>query len=539
MESYKNLKRSYEGFNTLVDPLQKSVRLHLRIISALLILHVGLFVGVLLLFYDPYTVRASFQWLLCQAICVFFPLTPMQYMEPDGTLIIRTAEEIYNSPQLFEFALYYLYDMRNTFLWCMAIYLLYPFFLIWTRRRGESLSNKLHVSGANLITDKQYRQQLRRNKDKTNIPCGKVKMPVSAEAKHCLMLGVGDSARKEFVGQLIGHLKKRNDKAIIYDPGGAFIDNYFDEQSDFIFNPVDSRTLGWTLTNEIDSKMDIDAITSCLLSDLNDSKDAVKAVYAGVLSACLHKKKGLNTDIYDLLSGSFPSISNALEGIGSAQKGYRYISDPTSRHAVAIFSIVAQYAKCFEMMTYNDGPFAMKDWLFKPGGMIFVNTELNAHDKLMPVLTLFLDLMCQRLLSFKNNLDHPVFYIFNDFVSLKRKNYLLRMLMASGGKGGRVFLGCHDFDQIDAVYGRDTRQLMVNNCGNHLFFKIANPVSAKISSDLIGETEFFETGRTLTETSSSMSKKREPLVFATDLMNMPLNEAVVRFSGYDPLITQF
>jgi type IV secretory pathway TraG/TraD family ATPase VirD4 len=189
-------------------------------------------------------------------------------------------------------------------------------------------------------------------------------------------------------------------------------------------------------------------------------------------------------------------------------------------------------------MRFNDGQFRMRKWLNDPGGCIFISTDLKAHDKLMPVLTLFLDLLFQRLLS-SEKLNHPVYYILNDFISLKRANYLQRMLLASASKGGRVFLGCQDFDQIDKVYDRDDRYLIVNNCGNFVFFRITNPVSAKICSDIIGETEFVETGRTLTGASKQLQKKREPLLFPTDIMNMNPRFAIARFSGYDPVMTSF
>ncbi|KPA11605.1 conjugal transfer protein TraD [Candidatus Magnetomorum sp. HK-1] len=541
MDKYKYHGKSYEGFETLIDPVKKSFRLQKRIFSALLILHTAFFIGVICYTYDDYTIRSSFQWLLCKGISVFFPYTPMSFMEPDGKMIIISAQDIYENSNLSSFAQYYLIQMLINFGCCAIIYLTFPFLLVWARKRSRKLSHKRYLSGANLTSSKKFKKIVRKKKDKVSIPCGKIKIPERVESKHCLMMGVTDSARSTFICQLINHLKKRNDKIIVYDSGGQYLSRFYNPETDFIFNPVDKRTIGWSLINEIDSKQDHDAITSCLLSDIKspEMKEIAKSVYSGIFSSCIHNKKIKNSDIYKLVSGDFPSISQELKDVKEATEGYRHISDPSSRHAMSVFSIVSQYAKCFEYMTYNDGPFRIKQWLKQPGGIIFVSTDLNSHDKLMPVLTLFLDLLCQRLLALPEQLKHPVYYILDDFVSLKRKNYLLRMLLASASKGGRVFLGCQDFDQIDNLYTRDARHLMVNNCGNHLFFRVTNPLSAKICSEIIGETEFFESGRTLTGTSPQMQKKREPLVFPTDIMNMGINQALVRFSGYDPLMTTF
>ena len=502
MDKYRFYGKSYEGFETLVEPVKKSFRLQVRIFWALLIFHSILFFASIMYFYDDYTIRTSFQWLICKGISDFFPYTPMSYMQPDGTRLIISAQELINHPQISSFARYYLYQMLYILGYCSIIYLTAPLFLIWVRKRSRQFSQQLYMSGANLISAKQYNAMVRKKKDKTDIPCGKIKIPVSSESKHCLMMGV-ESARELFVCQLIQHLKKNNQKIIVYDPSGTYLSKFYNPETDYIFNPIDKRTLGWSVINEIESSLDSDAIASCLLSDSSNAemKANVKSVYSGIFSACIHNKKTRNTDIYDLLCSDFPSISQSLKDIDGAKKGYRHISDPSSRHAMSVFSVVSQYAKCFEYMSYNDGPFKIKQWLKQPGGSIFVSSELNSHDKLTPVLTLFLDLLCQRLLSLSEKLNHSIYYILNDFISLKRKNYLIRMLLASGTKGGKIFLGCKDFDQVDNVYTRDNRHMIVNNCGNYIFFRNPNPLSAKICSEIIGETEFFESGKTLTGTS--------------------------------------
>ena len=540
MDKYKYHGKSYEGFETLAEPVKKSFHYQIRILCAFMIFHFILYISSLVYFYDNYTIRTSFHWLFCKGVSVFFPYAPMLYIQPDGTELIVNAKEISTNQKLSTFANYYLWEMLYLFRNCGIIYLPYLIIIIWARKRSRKLSNKKFVSGANLISSKQFKRKVRKKKDKLNIPCGKVKMPLSSESKHCLMMGI-DSARDIFVCQLIQHLKKNNQKCIVYDPLGNYLSRFYNPETDYIFNPIDTRTLGWTLINEIETEMDIDAITSCLLSDISNAaiKESVKSIYSGIFKACRFKKKDKNMDIYKLLSGDFKSISESMKGIDAAKEGYRHIKDHSSRHAMSVFPVITQYAKCFEYMKKNDGPFNIKKWLKQPGGSIFVSSNLNYHDKLTPVLTLFLDLLCQRLLSFSAKLDHSVYYIFNNFISLKKKNYLMRMLLASELKGGRVFLGCSDFDQIDDVYRQDGRHMIVSNCGNYIFFQITNPVSAKRCSEIIGETEFFESKKQLIGIDKELQKKREPLIFATDFINMDINKAVVRFSGYKPLITTF
>ena len=430
--------------------------------------------------------------------------------------------------------------MLFIFGYCAIIYLTAPLFVMWARKRSRQLSDKLYMSGANLISPKHFNAMVKKKKDKLNIPCGKIRMPVSSESKHCLMMGLG-SARDAFVCQLIHHLKKNNQKTIVYDPSGTYLSRFYNPETDYIFNPIDNRTLGWSLINEIESGLDSDAFTSSLLSDVRNAeiKENVKSIYSGIFAACKKRKKTTNLDIYKLLSEDFKTISQALEDVDDAKEGYRLISDHSSREARSLFSVVSQYTKSFEYLKDNDGSFQTRQWLKQPGGTIFISSDLNSHDKLVPGLTLFIDLLCQRLLTFSEKTTHSVYYILNDFISLKRKNYLLRMLMTSGSKGARIFLGCNDFVQIDDLYTRDYRHMIVNNCGNYIFFKITNPLTAKICSEIIGETEFVESGKTLTGTSQHLQKKREPLVFETDFMNMDTQKAVVRFSGYDPLITSF
>jgi hypothetical protein len=262
MNKYKFHGKSYEGFETLVTPVKKSFQLQVRIFIALFILQTCLFGVVIWFMYDNYTTRASFMWLLCKGVSIFFPHTPMYFIQPDGTKIVISAQKIFLNAELASFACYYLNEMLSVFGGCAIVYLTYPLFLIWTRNRSRKMLYKKYISGTNLISSHQLKKDVRKKKDKMRIPCGTIQMPVSSEEKHCLMMGINDSDRKAFVSQLIQYLKKNNHKIIVYDPSGTYISHFYDPETDIIFNPIDTRTIGWSIINEIETNLDHDAITS-------------------------------------------------------------------------------------------------------------------------------------------------------------------------------------------------------------------------------------------------------------------------------------
>jgi type IV secretory pathway TraG/TraD family ATPase VirD4 len=114
-------------------------------------------------------------------------------------------------------------------------------------------------------------------------------------------------------------------------------------------------------------------------------------------------------------------------------------------------------------------------------------------------------------------------------------------------KGGCVFIGIQDYGQIDQTYSTNHRQSIINACGNKIIFNVDDPTSAKVSSDILSETEYIEMNKTRSMsvndnrdgTTLAERTKKESLFLPAELMKLPDLTAIIRFKTYDPLITTF
>jgi type IV secretory pathway TraG/TraD family ATPase VirD4 len=83
-------------------------------------------------------------------------------------------------------------------------------------------------------------------------------------------------------------------------------------------------------------------------------------------------------------------------------------------------------------------------------------------------------------------------YYFLDEASAIGRISVESALNQGAGKGASLWLLIQSFAQLDVVYGRETRDAIVNGCGLSIYFSVADPNTAKILSEKVGDVEYYE-----------------------------------------------
>jgi type IV secretory pathway TraG/TraD family ATPase VirD4 len=206
-----------------------------------------------------------------------------------------------------------------------------------------------------------------------------------------------------------------------------------------------------------------------------------------------------------------------------------------------------EYAKGLKYMAKIDGQFKIKDWLQNGKGMIYITNYSIIQEALRPILSLFVDLLGRQVLSLSESTERRIFFLLDEFGTLQRLPTIVKLLTMARSKGGCVFIGIQDYGQIDQTYSVNHRQSIINACGNKIIFNVDDPTSAKVSSDILSETEYIEMNKTRSMgvndnrdgTSLAERTKRESLIMPAELMKLPDLTAIVRFKAFDPLISTF
>ena len=426
----------------------------------------------------------------------------------------------------------------------MLAWLILPISLYQFKKRAKKQIEKKHLRGAKIV-------KKLRVKGKKDISIGNVKMPVDIECEHVFICGRPGVGKTVLLSQVIERVRERmrerkGAKAIIYDFKGDFVSRFYDKDRDILFNPLDKRCVGWSVFNEIQTMMDIDAVAHSLIPPAYQAdpfwNDAARDVLGGILRYLHLNNTKNNKDIWNAVSSSILDIERWLRDTKGAERGHVYIQDASSKQAMGVHSVMMQYCKAFEFMSNADGDFSIKDWLESDkSGFIFVTNYADIKDTLRPILSLFVDLLARKLLSMKDDFNRRVFFFLDEFGTLQRLSSIINLLTLSRSKGGSVWIGIQDIGQIDKLYTKDHRIAITNSCGTYVMFSVSDPETARFLSDKIGDAE-YEIGRKSVsmgpETyrdgiSIARERRVEKVLLASEIMNLEKLRAYLKLSGYD------
>jgi len=106
-----------------------------------------------------------------------------------------------------------------------------------------------------------------------SIPIGELKLRINDETCHVFVVGRTRSGKSQALKRVYYHLKKKGAKIFVYEAKGDYLPSYYDPKTDYILCPLDKRSVKWTLSNDLETLMDIDQVLSMgIIPDEPNSK---------------------------------------------------------------------------------------------------------------------------------------------------------------------------------------------------------------------------------------------------------------------------
>jgi len=500
----KNKEHAYQGFETWSNGLKMKFKMHMYIVIIFLAVHFAL--------------TMTLSWFLIGGVYT----TGIKYIFNCFRLFRFPDTAMLSDVGAFVFRKSILFFIVSAAIWCF-----YPVVVRRFTVRAGKQSAKEYIRGARIADDREVK------KIKGDLPFGSFRLPKSEEIKHVFAVGRPGTGKTVFLSGVAERLKERGEKAIVYDFKGDYISKFYDPETDIIFNPLDHRSVGWNMFDDINTVLDINSVAQSLIPPVYSGEaffnDGARAVFAGILFYLYRHNLRSNKDIWQAVTAPGSEIRSWLSSIPEGARGLRFIEDASSKQALGVFSTMMQYTSAFEYMGNNRG-LSINEWLKQgKGGFIFVTNQSDLKDTLKPILSLFIDYFGKKLLSMPDDLNRRVFFIIDEFGTLQRLSTIKDLLIAARSKGGSVWLGIQDVGQINKLYTVDVADTIVNACGTSMMFAVSDPKTAKYLSDKIGETEYREVEKTLSfgagknrdGESLRSSKKTEALVLQSEIMNLP------------------
>ncbi len=314
-----------------------------------------------------------------------------------------------------------------------------------------------------------------------------VRIPRDLEASQFLVMGDSGSAKSSLVRQILQHIERCGDIAIVYDPAkpADYTPYFFNvARGDLILNPFDKRMPYWTPGDELRQGADALTLAMSLFPDrYNEQPFFVKAP----------------RKIFAYLLGFHPTPEELVwwmshpEEIQRRVAGTEYAAmispdSPGQRDGVVgSLNLVADAFRALPTEAETTRRWSTLAWAMDPCGWLFFKSAPDTRERLAPLFSLWLDMLVLRAMN-RGPSKRRIWFIFDELATLQRLPQLHTAITENRKSNNPIVLCFQGRSQIEARYGRDA-EAMMSQPATKIFLCTSEPHAAKWISEAIGEQE--------------------------------------------------
>ena len=360
-----------------------------------------------------------------------------------------------------------------------------------------------------------------------------LKIPKSATKQHIVFIGTTGTGKTQGMMQLFDNLI--GSKKIIMDVKGDYTSIYYDNQKDYIFCPLDQRTIKWNIFNDIETQFDVFLIANALIPEnpkVNDpywDNAARNIVEAVLLYLSKHFERPTNKDLWEHIS-SFEKIVKIKEEDEECRALLDfYINTKEQKHTREILGTVLSKSSVrnLKLLVDIDGDFSFKKWIEDNNikNHIFMLSNPDIADLVIPIYRVAIELMAGKLLAMEDDDNREIYFWLDEFPRLKNLKKMIDVFTLARSKGGRIVYSFQEFGDLQSVYGEELARVIISNTNTIFLFRTTN---AEYFEKLLGKQEVLEYSEARSmggedmadRINASKQKKLKPLVLASEIQRL-------------------
>lgn len=414
-------------------------------------------------------------------------------------------------------------------------------FLLLKPNNKLSQHNKNVSRGAKVIPTRQLKAILRKQprlKKQPQLVIADLPIPARLENRGFFMFGSPGTGKTQAIAQMIAIIRQRTDfRAIVFDRNGEMLEKFYNPRKDFIFNPFDARSVGWSHVVEAARPETMAAA----LIPTESTKEPFFSNAGRAVMAELFRSTKSNQELWELLKSDTQTLSSFISGTLAA----RYLGE--ERAATSVLSTASNYCQFYSCLTQPQNKakaLSFYEWARSDSPRwIFVTLREDESELLRPLHSLIFELMLKGLLSN----EHPVrktAIIIDELGALNQLPSLHRLLNESRKFLGCPILGTHTEAQIIARYGLQQTRTILQGTKTKLILGCADPQTAETMAKIIGKQEYRYTaenysrshhtgksgsGRTMTQ---NEQLREAYAVMPSELANLPDLRGYLKIERY-------
>ncbi|MBA3895838.1 MAG: type IV secretion system DNA-binding domain-containing protein [Sphingomonadaceae bacterium] len=366
--------------------------------------------------------------------------------------------------------------------------------------------------------------------------------PYNLEASHTIVIGTTGAGKTTQLRQLVVEMRRRQHSAVIFDLTGAFVEAFYNPETDMILNPGDARCPTWSLFDDCTTQAEFTAASHAIVPNDGGSADPFWVVAARGLfvQMCLKLQSMGQTSNRALAENLMRAPLRRVHALLKGTSAEPYTATEAARLAESVRSIFNANAEALSSLP-EDGPrFSIRDWIHapdKPGSILFVTARHVDLPLYKMLLTLWLDIAVNTLMTLPRTSRLRTWFMFDELGALHRLPAIENGLQTARGFGGAMVLGLHSFARLQAVYGKEGAENLTSLARTKLILATADRKTAEQCAEFIGHREVrqmdeaYAYGSNNLRDASTLTPKKEiaPLVIPDDITNLPALHGFIKF----------
>ncbi len=463
----------------------------------------------------------------------------------------------------------------------MAVFIAAPltlWFIDFSKRRGRAILQERHERGAMLVSrDILGREIKAHNADRFAYECltlnppqvprdvvilnrdqkralgihmpytiAGIPYPWRLEQSHTMLIGTTGAGKTTQLRSLVKQLRARGHRAVIFDLTGAFVESFYNEDTDVILNPMDQRCRPWTIFNDCKIYADfLSAATALIPSDPGDKEPfwqlAARTLFVETCIKLQENGETSNAAIaHHLMTAELKRIHAMLEDTVAGP----LTTEKAARMAESIRSVLNTNGNVLRFLPDpkegGAAPFSITDWIAAtdaPGSIMFVTSNHTDLALTRSLLTLWMNLAVNSLMRLSRTRNLRTWFLFDEVHALHALPAIEHGLQTARNFGGAFVLGIHSFDKLVETYGEQGAVSLAGLARTKLILATADYQSAERCAEFIGNREVrqmdeaYSYGYNNTRDASTLTPRKmiEPLVIPDDITNLPSMHGFIKF----------
>jgi type IV secretory pathway TraG/TraD family ATPase VirD4 len=336
-------------------------------------------------------------------------------------------------------------------------------------------------------------------------------------------MGDSGTGKSALIRQLLGHLEHRGDTAIIYDPALEYTPQFYTPQrGDVILNPIDARAPYWSPGDELRHEAEALTLATSLFPDrVNENPfftEGPRRIFAHLL-----RFRPTAEDLASWLRDD-AELDRRVQGTPYASIIDRQA--PAQRSGVlAALNMVADTLTLLPREWETTHRWSAVAWARERRGWLFLTSTPETRTRLVPLTSLWLDLLVLRLMNRGQPGPRAVWFVLDELASLQRLPQLHTAVTENRKSHNPVVLGFQGRSQLESRYGHDA-EAMLSQPATKIFLRTSEPHAAKWISETIGEIEIERMRESRSEgtygqRSFGLERQVEPLVMPSEISGLP------------------